>query len=63
MSSAIVYGDSAPYGKIKRITSDTEPQPANFYGDSKWQADKGVRELENDEYGYCASTTDDLWQR
>ena len=50
MSSAIVYGDSAPYGKKKRITSDTEPQPANFYGDSKWQADKGVRELENDEY-------------
>ena len=35
MSSAIVYGDSAPYGKRKRITADTEPQPANFYGDSK----------------------------
>ena len=45
MSSAIVYGDSAPYGKKKRITRDTEPSPANFYGDSKWQADKGVREL------------------
>lgn len=45
MSSAIVYGDSAPYGKKKRITKDTEPQPANFYGDSKWQADKGIREL------------------
>jgi nucleoside-diphosphate-sugar epimerase len=45
MSSAIVYGDSAPYGKTKRITAETEPQPANFYGDSKWQADKGVREL------------------
>ena len=46
MSSAIVYGDSAPFGKTKRITADTEPQPANFYGDSKWQADKGVRELD-----------------
>ena len=45
MSSAIVYGDSAPYGKQKRITKETEPSPANFYGDSKWQADKGVREL------------------
>ena len=45
MSSAIVYGDSAPYGKTKRITADTEPKPANFYGDSKWQADKGIREL------------------
>lgn len=45
MSSAIVYGDSAPYGKEKRITVDTEPKPANFYGDSKWKADMGVREL------------------
>ncbi len=50
MSSAIVYGDSAPYGKEKRITSDTEPNPANFYGDSKWQADKGVRELSDDSF-------------
>lgn len=45
MSSAIVYGDSAPYGVQKRITKETEPSPANFYGDSKWQADKGVRAL------------------
>lgn len=45
MSSAIVYGDSAPYGTKMRITASTEPSPANFYGDSKWQADKGVREL------------------
>ena len=50
MSSAIVYGDSAPYGKTRRITADTEPQPANFYGDSKWQADKGVRELSDDSF-------------
>ena len=46
MSSAIIYGDSAPYGKSKVITANTEPQPSNFYGDSKWQADKGVRELQ-----------------
>ena len=50
MSSAIVYGDSAPAGKVKRITRDTEPQPANFYGDSKWQADKGVRELADENF-------------
>lgn len=43
MSSAIIYGESAPYGKIKRINKGTQPAPANFYGDSKWQADKGVR--------------------
>ena len=45
MSSAIVYGDSAPYGKKKRITRSTIPHPSNFYGDSKWRADKGVRAL------------------
>ena len=45
MSSAIVYGDSAPYGKRKRIHRDTEPAPSNFYGDSKWQADKAIRRL------------------
>lgn len=50
MSSAIVYGDSAPYGKSKRITRDTQPSPANFYGDSKWQADKGVRKLATDNF-------------
>lgn len=50
MSSAIVYGDSAPYGKTKKISKDTEPTPANFYGDSKWQADKGVRELDDENF-------------
>ena len=50
MSSAIVYGDSAPYGKTKRISANTEPKPANFYGDSKWQADKRVRELADDSF-------------
>ena len=45
MSSMIIYGDSAPYGKEKVIGGDTLPAPANFYGDSKWQADKGVRAL------------------
>lgn len=50
MSSAIIYGESAPYGKSKKITSETVPSPTNFYGDSKWQADKGVRELESEEF-------------
>ena len=50
MSSAIIYGDSAPYGTTKRINKDTEPSPANFYGDSKWQADQGVRKLADDSY-------------
>ncbi len=50
MSSMIIYGDSAPYGKSKIITKDTLPAPANFYGDSKWQADKAVRSLENEHF-------------
>jgi len=45
MSSASVYGDSAPIGKNKVITKDTVPQPANFYGDSKLQAEKGILPL------------------
>lgn len=45
MSSMIVYGDSAPYGREKVVDRNTTPTPANFYGDSKWQADKGIRSL------------------
>ena len=50
MSSMIVYGESAPYGKEKIIDRNTTPEPANFYGDSKWQADKGVRALADDNF-------------
>lgn len=42
MSSAIVYGDSAPIGKQKMITRDTPLTPTNAYGDSKVQAEKGI---------------------
>jgi len=48
MSSAIVYGESAPIGKSKRITRETPVSPANFYGDSKVQAENGILPL-NDE--------------
>ena len=50
MSSMIIYGDSAPYGRNKLITDKTVPSPANFYGDSKLQADVGVRELATDSF-------------
>ncbi len=50
MSSMIVYGDSAPYGKSKVIDSNTVPKPMNFYGDSKLQADVGVRDLADDRF-------------
>lgn len=50
MSSMIVYGDSAPYGAKKIVDADTVPKPANFYGDSKLQADVAVRELADEEF-------------
>lgn len=50
MSSMIVYGDSAPYGKEKIINEYTVPSPANFYGDSKLQADVGVRCLADEAF-------------
>lgn len=44
MSSMIIYGTAA------HVTAETAPCPANFYGDSKWQADKGVRELNTENF-------------
>ena len=50
MSSIIVYGESAPYGKTKIITKDTKPEPANFYGDSKLQAEIKLLPLQDDSF-------------
>lgn len=50
MSSAIIYGDSAPIGKSKLITADTPPAPANFYGDSKLQAENAILPLADDSF-------------
>ena len=53
MSSAIVYGDSAPVGKQRLITRDTQPNPADFYGDSKLQAEKGILPLGDADFKVC----------
>lgn len=45
MSSMIIYGEAGSYGKKRLIDKNTVPNPDNFYGDSKWQADKGIRKL------------------
>lgn len=50
MSSMIVYGGSAPYGKTKIINEFTVPKASNFYGDSKLQADIAVRDLADDNF-------------
>lgn len=49
LSSVIVYGDSARVGESKHITASVCPAPANFYGDSKWQAEQQLQQLETDE--------------
>lgn len=53
MSSAIVYGDSAPIGKEKMITKDTPTNPANCYGDSKVQAELGILPLQDESFKVC----------
>lgn len=50
MSSMIVYGESGKIGISKMITLETPLSPANFYGDSKMKAEKGLRELETDKF-------------
>ena len=50
MSSMIIYGDSAPLGQSKKIDEYTDASPSNFYGDSKWQADKSIRELGDESF-------------
>lgn len=44
MSSMIVYGSE------EHITEATKPQPVNFYGDSKWQAEQGILALQNESF-------------
>lgn len=48
MSSIIVYGDSTSSKRV--INSDTIPTPSNFYGDSKLQAEKGIRPLNTPDF-------------
>lgn len=50
MSSAIVYGSSAPVGRDKHITRDTQPAPVNSYGDSKLQAELGLLPMEEETF-------------
>lgn len=45
MSSIIIYGDSSDTKRV--ITKKTEPQPSDFYGDSKLQAEQGIIPLQD----------------
>ena len=50
MSSAMVYGDSGTIGKKIKITKDTPAAPANCYGNSKLQAEKGIMALQDEDF-------------
>ena len=52
MSSMIVYHESRSL-KPEMITSDTQPCPNGFYGDSKLQAEKGLHNLACDTFKVC----------
>ena len=53
MSSIIVYGDNVSIRKKRVITKDTKPNPSNFYGDSKLQAEKKIQPLADDKFQVC----------
>lgn len=48
MSSIIVYGDSTSEKSI--IDRKTEPKPSSFYGESKLQAEEGIKPLESKDF-------------
>lgn len=45
MSSIIVYGDSSKINEKRVINKDTIPNPSNFYGKSKLEAEEGILKL------------------
>ncbi|MDN3439760.1 NAD-dependent epimerase/dehydratase family protein [Planococcus sp. APC 3900] len=48
MSSIIVYGDSSSDKRV--IDRSTMPKPSNFYGNSKLQAEEGIKLLESENF-------------
>lgn len=48
MSSIIVYGDSTAAERV--ITRDTQPNPSDFYGDSKLKAEQALQELADEQF-------------
>jgi len=52
MSSRIVYNVSRSL-KGNVTTPETQPDPNDFYGDSKLQAERGLKELESESFKVC----------
>ena len=50
MSSIIIYGEETNINKKRVITPETQPNPSNFYGDSKLKAEKKLTPLKSDTF-------------
>lgn len=50
MSSIIVYGDSSHINHKRVIDKNTVPEPSNFYGKSKLQAEEGIIPLQDENF-------------
>ena len=50
MSSIIIYGEETNINKKRVITAETKPNPSNFYGDSKLQAEQGLLPLNENHF-------------
>lgn len=50
MSSIIVYGDSSHINHKRVIDKNTVPEPSNFYGRSKLEAEEGIVPLMDDNF-------------
>ncbi|MGG7619578.1 NAD-dependent epimerase/dehydratase family protein [Bacillus coreaensis] len=48
LSSIIVYGDSSSEKRV--ISQNTIPTPSNFYGNSKLEAEEGIKQLNSDHF-------------
>nr|WP_115642376.1 NAD-dependent epimerase/dehydratase family protein [Clostridium putrefaciens] len=50
MSSIIVYGDSSHINHKRVIDKNTVPEPSNFYGKSKLEAEEGILPLQDNSF-------------
>lgn len=50
-SMSVFHGEKLPFNAA--ITTDSQPNPNGYYGDSKLQAEKGLHELECDTFKVC----------
>ena len=53
MSSIIIYGESAPIGREKIITRETQPNPSSYYGESKLNGENLLNTLDDENFRVC----------